>query len=107
MVNAPAISHSVTFSTFSEFLPATMATIAASEKSRILNAGRTSSGSSKRIIKNAGTANSMLNSASMQDDSRQGAFLFIHLALEGIILFTWHKDILSLAPLIYRTNFFL
>jgi hypothetical protein len=42
----------------------------------------------------------------MQDDSRQGAFLFIHLALEGTILFTWHKDVVSLAPLIYRTNFF-
>jgi hypothetical protein len=40
----------------------------------------------------------------MQDDSRQGAFLFIHLALEGIILFTWHKGILSPAPLIYRMN---
>jgi hypothetical protein len=38
----------------SEFLRASMAAIAVSEKSRMLNAGRTSSGSSKRIIKNAG-----------------------------------------------------
>jgi hypothetical protein len=89
MVNAPAISHNVTYS---EFLRATMAAIAASEKSRMLNAGRTSSGSSKRIIKNAG-AISILNSASIQNDSREGAFLFIQLALEAIILLPWHKGI--------------
>ena len=90
MVNAPAISRNATFS---EFLRATMAAIAASEKSRMLNAGRTSSGSSKRIIKNAGGAISMLNSASIQNDSREGAFLFIQLALEAIILLPWHKGI--------------
>jgi hypothetical protein len=89
MVNAPAISHNVTYS---EFLRATMAAIAASEKSRMLNAGRTSSGSSKRIIKNAG-AISILNSASIQNDSREGTFLFIQLALEAIILLPWHKGI--------------
>jgi hypothetical protein len=46
----------------------------------MLNAGRTSSGSSKRIISNAGAAISMLNSASMQNDCCEGAFLFIQLA---------------------------
>ena len=60
----------------------------------MLNAGRTSSGSSKRIIKNAG-AISILNSASIQNDSREGAFLFIQLALEAIMLFPWHKGILT------------
>jgi hypothetical protein len=68
-----------------------MAAIAASEKSRMLNAGRTSSGSSKRIIKNAGAAISRLNSASMQNDSREGALFFIQLALEANILFPWHR----------------
>jgi len=53
----------------------------------MLNAGRTSSGSSKRIIKNAGAAMSMLNSASMLNDSREGPLFFIQLALEAIILF--------------------
>jgi hypothetical protein len=68
----------------------------------MLNAGRTSSGSSKRTIKNAGAAISMLNTASMQNDSREGAFLFIQLALEAIILFPWDKGILTEpAPLIY------
>jgi hypothetical protein len=64
---------------------ATMAAIAASEKSRMLNAGRTSPGSSKRIVRNAGAATSTLNSASMPNDSREGAFLFIQLVLEAII----------------------
>src|SRR5258708_2499211 len=86
MVNARAISHSVTSS---EFLRAAIAAIAASEKSRMLNAGRTSPGSSKRIIRSAGAAISTLNSASRQNDSREGAFLFIQLALEAIILFPW------------------
>jgi hypothetical protein len=85
----------------SEFLRATMAAIAASEKSRMLNAGRTSSGSSKRIIKNAGAPIGMFNSASMQNDSRKGAFLSIQLALEAIILFPRHQGILTEpAPLI-------
>ena len=92
MVNAPAISHNVTFS---EFIRATMAAIIASAKSRMLNAGRTSSGSSQRIIKNAGAAIRMLNSASTQNDSCEGAFLFIQLALEAIMLFPWHKGILT------------
>jgi len=35
----------------------------------------------------------MLNSASMQSDSREGAFLFIQLAFAAIILFPWHKGI--------------
>jgi hypothetical protein len=70
-----------------------MAAIAASKKSRTLNAGRTSSGASKRIIKNAGAAISTLNSASMQNDSREAAFLFVHLALEAIIPFPWHNGI--------------
>jgi hypothetical protein len=79
-----------------------MAAIAASEKSRMLNAGRTSSGSSQRIIKNAGAAIRMLNSASTQNDSCEGAFLFIQLALEAIMLFPWHKGILTEpTPLIY------
>jgi hypothetical protein len=44
----------------------------------------------------------MLNTASMQNDSREGAFLFIQLALEAIILFPWDKGILTEpAPLIY------
>jgi hypothetical protein len=55
--------------------------------------GRMSPGSSKRIIKNAGAAINMLNSASMQNDSGEGAFLFIQLGLEAIILFPWHKGI--------------
>jgi len=52
-----------------------------------------SPGSSKRIIKNAGAAINMLNSVSMQNDSGEGAFLFIQLGLEAIILFPWHKGI--------------
>jgi hypothetical protein len=55
--------------------------------------GRMSPGSSKRIIKNAGAAINMLNSVSMQNDSGEGAFLFIQLGLEAIILFPWHKGI--------------
>jgi hypothetical protein len=44
----------------------------------------------------------MLNSASMQNDSCEGAFLFIQLALEAIMLFPWHKGILTEpTPLIY------
>jgi hypothetical protein len=44
---------------------------------------------------------SMFNSASMQNDSREGAFLSIQLALEAIILFPRHKGILTEpAPLI-------
>ena len=46
---------------------------------------------------------SMFNSASMQNDSREGAFLFlsIQLPLEAIILFPRHKGILTEpAPLI-------
>ena len=52
-----------------------------------------SPGSSKRIIKNARATISVLNSASMQNDSGEGAFLFIQLGLEAIILFPWHKGI--------------
>jgi hypothetical protein len=62
-----------------------MTAIAASAKSRRLNAGRTRPGSNKRIIRNAGAAISTLNNASMQNDSREGAFLFIQLALEAVI----------------------
>jgi hypothetical protein len=81
MVNAPAISHNVTFSEFlgASIAQATMAAIAASEKSRTLNAGRTTPGSSKRIIRNAGAAISTLNNASMPRDSSEGTFLFIQL----------------------------
>jgi hypothetical protein len=44
----------------------------------------------------------MLNSASTQNDSCEGAFLFIQLALEAIMLFPWHKGILTEpTPLIY------
>jgi hypothetical protein len=56
-----------------------MAAIAASEKSRMLNAGGTSPGSSKRIIRNAGVAINTLNNASMPIDSSEGTFLFIQL----------------------------
>jgi hypothetical protein len=64
-----------------------MAAIAASVKSSMLNAGRTSPGSSTPIIRNAGTAISTLNSASMPNGSNEGAFLFIRLVFEAIILF--------------------
>jgi NADH:ubiquinone oxidoreductase subunit 3 (subunit A) len=78
-----------------------MAATAASEKSRMLNAGRTNPGSSKRIIRNAGAAINTLNNARMPNDFSEGTFLFIHLALEAIILFPWHKGILTeRAPLI-------
>ena len=56
-----------------------MATIAASAKSRMLNAGGTNPGSSKRIIKNAGAAINTLNKASMPNDCSEGTFLLIHL----------------------------
>jgi len=97
MVNAPAISHNVTFSEFlgAWIARATMAAIAASEKSSMLNAGRTTPGSSKRIIRNAGAAINTLNNASMPRDSSEGTFLFIQLGLLVIILFPWHKGILT------------
>jgi hypothetical protein len=49
--------HNATFSEFPRawIVRAKMAMIAASEKSRMLNAGSTNPGSSKRIIRNAGT----------------------------------------------------
>ena len=89
MVNAPAISHKVTLSeVLREWIArATIAAIAASEKSRMLNAGRTNPGSSKRIIRNAGAAINALNNASMRSDSSEGTFLLIQLAMEAIILF--------------------
>jgi hypothetical protein len=82
----------IPYVTFSEFLRAwiaraKMAAIAASEKSRMLNAGRTNPGSSKRIIRNAGTTINTLNNVSMPIDSSEGTFLFIHRALEAINLF--------------------
>jgi hypothetical protein len=61
-----------------------MAVIAASEKSRMLNAGRTNPGFSKRIIRNAGTTT---NSVNTPIESSEGTFLFIHRALEAINLF--------------------
>jgi hypothetical protein len=64
-----------------------MAAIAASEKSRMLNAGKTNPGSSKRIIMNTWAATNRLNNASMPNDSSEGTFLLIHPALEAIILF--------------------
>jgi hypothetical protein len=63
-----------------------MAAIAASEKSRMLNAGRTNPGSSKRIIRNAEATINMLNNVSMPIDYNGGTFLLIRLALEAIIL---------------------
>jgi hypothetical protein len=51
-----------------------------------------SRGSSKRIIENAGAPISMLDSASVQNDTSEGAFL-IQLGLEAIILFPWQKGI--------------
>src|SRR5882672_6279479 len=101
MVKAPAISHNVTFT---ELMRATMAAITASENSRILNAGRTSSGSSQRIIRNAGAAISMLNSASRQNDCCEGAFLFIQLALDAIICSPGHKGILDRAGAVDLPN---
>jgi hypothetical protein len=59
---------------------ARMAAIAASEKSRMLNAGRMNPGSSMRIIRNAGAAINTLNNASMRSDSSEGTFLLIQLA---------------------------
>ena len=64
-----------------------MAAIAASEKSRMLNAGRTNPGSSKRIIRNAEATINTLNNVSMPIDSSEGTFRFIHRALEAINLF--------------------
>ena len=89
MVNAPAISHNVTLSEFLRawIARAKMAAIAAPEKSRMLNAGRTNPRSSKWIIRNAGTAIDTLNNVSMPIDSSEGTFLFIHRALEAINLF--------------------
>ena len=89
MVNAPAISHKVTLSEFLRawIARAKTAAIAASEKSRMLNAGRTNPRSSKWIIRNAGTAINTLNNVSMPIDSSEGTFLFIHRALEAINLF--------------------
>jgi hypothetical protein len=67
----------------------------------MLNAGRKSSGSNKRFIKNAGAPISMFNRTSVQNDSREGAFLSIQLALEAIILFPRHKGVSTEpAPLI-------
>jgi hypothetical protein len=40
-----------------------------------------------------GTPISMLDSASVQNDTSEGAFLFIQLGLEAIILFPWQKGI--------------
>ena len=87
MVNAPAISHSVTVFNvaFPDFVQAKSAVIIASEKSRILSAGKTSWESNKSIIKRAGAATRMLKSPNMQNISRQGAFLFVQLAREAII----------------------
>jgi sporulation protein YlmC with PRC-barrel domain len=53
----------------------------------MLNAGRASPGSSKRIIRNAGTTINTLNNVTMPIDSSEGTFLFIHRALEEINLF--------------------
>ena len=64
-----------------------MAAIAASEKSRMLNAGKTNPGSNKRIIRNAGTTINTLNNVIMPIDSSEGTFLFIRRALEAINLF--------------------
>jgi hypothetical protein len=82
------ISHNVTFSEFLRawIARAKMAAIAASEKSRMLNAGRTNPGSSKPIIRNAGTTINTLNNVSTPIDSSEGTFLFIHRALEAINL---------------------
>ncbi|MET4341189.1 hypothetical protein ABIC08_002774 [Bradyrhizobium sp. RT9b] len=87
MVNAAATSHSVTFSNvaFPDFAQAKTAVIIASEKNRILSAGKTSWESSRSIIKNAGAATSMLNTAHVQNACRQEAFLFVRLARERII----------------------
>jgi hypothetical protein len=69
-VNAPAISHSVTFS---EFLSAwmeeaTMAAIAAYEKNRMLSPAGMNPGRSTPMMKNAGPTISRLNSASTPND---------------------------------------
>jgi len=64
-----------------------MAVIAASEKSRVLNAGSTNPGSSKRIIRNAGTTINTLNNVSMPIESSQRKVPFIHHALEAVNLF--------------------
>jgi hypothetical protein len=89
MVNAAAISHNVTLSEFLRawIARAKMAAIAASEKSRMLNAGRTHPGASKWIIRNADTTINTLNNVSMPIESSEGTFLFIHHALEAINLF--------------------
>ena len=52
----------------------------------MLNAGGTNPGSSERIIRNAGATINTLNNVSMPIDSTEGTFLFIHPALEAIIL---------------------
>jgi hypothetical protein len=55
----------------------------------MLNAGSTSPGSSMEMIRNAGSAISTLNSVSMPNDPREGAFRFFHFVLGAIILFPW------------------
>ena len=63
-----------------------MAAIAASAKSKMLNAGKISPGSSARIIRNAGTASSTLGSANMPKGPSKGAFRVIQLACQTILL---------------------
>jgi hypothetical protein len=46
----------------------------------------------------------MLNSASMQNDSSEGAFLFIQLALEAVILFLQAYDHLNRAGAVDLLN---
>ena len=54
----------------------------------MLNPGGTNPDSSKRIIRNAGAAMNMPNNASMPNDSSEGTFLLIHVAIGAIILFS-------------------
>jgi hypothetical protein len=66
-----------------------MATIAAYEKSRMLSAGRTSPGSSKRMIRNVGPAISTLSSVSTPNDCNEGTVRLIWLVLKAVVCSPW------------------